>query len=290
METACQWFLYFVSYSILGWACETVYCSVGSRKFINRGFLNGPVCPVYGVGAVLVIWLLRSADRNLAALFFAGMMVTTILEYITSVILEKLFHMKWWDYSRYKFQINGRVCLLNSLMFGGLCVILMRVLHPWVSEMIGRIPTWLLPWLCLGILAIFIADTFVTVRSILVLKGKLDEIQRVVEEVRTRTESAASQLRAEWQEKAQESRAAFQARLDQYRLPEGMSLREFAEERRKKAIAAMRNNAWFHHRLLKAFPNLTSARHADAFVKLKDHLKIAQRKKSQSSSDTEQKI
>ena len=169
-------------------------------------------------------------------------------------------------------------------------MILMRVLHPWVSEMIGRIPTWLLPWLCLGILAIFIADTFVTVRSILVLKGKLDEIQRVVEEVRTRTESAASPAPGRVAGEGTGITCRISGKVGSIPIARGMSLREFAEERRKKAIAAMRNNAWFHHRLLKAFPNLTSARHADAFVKLKDHLKIAQRKKSQSSSDTEQKI
>ena len=148
MQTFCLWFLYFTAYSILGWACETFYCSVGSRKFVNRGFLNGPVCPVYGFGAVLVILLLRSTEKNLVALFLSGMMVTTVLEYLTSVLLEKLFHMKWWDYSRYKFQINGRVCLLNSLMFGGLSVILMRVLHPWISGMIGKIPEKWLLWVC----------------------------------------------------------------------------------------------------------------------------------------------
>lgn len=282
METVCQWFLYFTAYSILGWACETFYCSVGNRKFVNRGFLNGPVCPVYGFGAVLVILLLQSTEKNLVALFLSGMMVTTVLEYLTSVLLEKLFHMKWWDYSRYKFQINGRVCLLNSLMFGGLSVILMRVLHPWISGLIARIPTSLLPWISLGILTIFAVDTVVTVRSILILKGKMQEIQKLLEEIRTRTEAAAAQLRAEMREKTQESKASLEARLDQYRLPEGVSLREFVEERRKKAAAAAKSGGMLHRRLLKAFPNLSSARQNDALDRLRETWKL---KKSEKQKD-----
>ena len=282
METVCQWFLYFTAYSILGWACETFYCSVGNRKFVNRGFLNGPVCPVYGFGAVLVILLLQSTEKNLVALFLSGMMVTTVLEYLTSVLLEKLFHMKWWDYSRYKFQINGRVCLLNSLMFGGLSVILMRVLHPWISGLIARIPTSLLPWINLGILAVFAVDTVVTVRSILILKGKMQEIQKLLEEIKTRTEAAAAQLRAEMREKTQESKASLEARLDQYRLPEGVSLREFVEERRKKAAAAAKSGGMLHRRLLKAFPNLSSARQNDALDRLRETWKL---KKSEKQKD-----
>lgn len=282
METVCQWFLYFTAYSILGWACETFYCSVGNRKFVNRGFLNGPVCPVYGFGAVLVILLLQSTEKNLVALFLSGMMVTTVLEYLTSVLLEKLFHMKWWDYSRYKFQINGRVCLLNSLMFGGLSVILMRVLHPWISGLIARIPTSLLPWISLGILAVFAVDTVVTVRSILILKGKMQEIQKLLEEIKTRTEAAAAQLRAEMREKTQESKASLEARLDQYRLPEGVSLREFVEERRKKAAAAAKSGSMLHRRLLKAFPNLSSARQNDALDRLRETWKM---KKSEKQKD-----
>lgn len=282
METVCQWFLYFTAYSILGWACETFYCSVGNRKFVNRGFLNGPVCPVYGFGAVLVILLLQSTEKNLVALFLSGMMVTTVLEYLTSVLLEKLFHMKWWDYSRYKFQINGRVCLLNSLMFGGLSVILMRVLHPWISGLIARIPTSLLPWISLGILAVFAVDTVVTVRSILILKGKMQEIQKLLEEIKTRTEAAAAQLRAEMREKTQESKASLEARLDQYRLPEGVSLREFVEERRKKAAAAAKSGGMLHRRLLKAFPNLSSARQNDALDRLRETWKL---KKSEKQKD-----
>ena len=118
---------------------------------------------------MLVIALLRSVSHNLTALFLAGMMVTTVLEYLTSVLLEKLFHMRWWDYSHFKFQINGRVCLLNSILFGILSVFMLRVLHPRVEELVGMLPVALLPWVSLAVAAVFLADTAVTVRPLLIL-------------------------------------------------------------------------------------------------------------------------
>ena len=92
-------FLLFLCYSFLGWACETVYCSIGKRKFVNRGFLNGPLCPVYGFGALAVLYFLRPVSDNIPLLFVSGMVLTSVIEYITGYLLEKLFATKWWDYS-----------------------------------------------------------------------------------------------------------------------------------------------------------------------------------------------
>ena len=92
-------FLYFIIYSFLGWVCEVIFCSVPARKFINRGFLMGPVCPIYGCGALLVIGFLMPFKDSLVMVFAVGMVVTSLLEYITSYAMEKLFHSRWWDYS-----------------------------------------------------------------------------------------------------------------------------------------------------------------------------------------------
>ena len=133
-------FLYFILYSFLGWCCETVYCSVIQRRWVNRGFLNGPLCPVYGFGALLVLFLLRDVRHSFTALFLSGMVVTSVLEYLTSYILEKLFHMHWWDHSHMRFNLNGRVCLLNSCEFGLLSVFVVMVLHPAVAGLVGKVP------------------------------------------------------------------------------------------------------------------------------------------------------
>ena len=102
VTTLCTWFLYLVFYSFVGWLCETVYCSIGQRKLADRGFLNGPVCPIYGFGALGVVLLLRPVQQSPAAVFVLGMVLTSALEYLTSYAMEKLFSAKWWDYSAEK--------------------------------------------------------------------------------------------------------------------------------------------------------------------------------------------
>ena len=281
LQTICQWFLYFSIYSVLGWVCETVYCSIIQRKFVNRGFLNGPVCPVYGVGAVLVIYLLQPVAGNVLALFLTGMLVTTVLEYLTSVLLEKLFHMKWWDYSHFKLQINGRVCLLNSLMFGALSVFVMLALHPRVQKLVDLIPAAVLPWISLGIAAVFIADTVLTVRSILILKGKLEEVRRALADIREKSEQVKAQFKVEWLARVLQAREQLQDKaddiaeyLEKFRLPEGISLREYVEDRAKKLPSLAKKGRWMNQRLVRAFPSLNAPRYADILEQLKERLKV----------------
>lgn len=281
LQTICQWFLYFSIYSVLGWVCETVYCSIIQRKFVNRGFLNGPVCPVYGVGAVLVIYLLQPVAGNVPALFLTGMLVTTVLEYLTSVLLEKLFHMKWWDYSNFKLQINGRVCLLNSLMFGALSVFVMLVLHPRVQKLVDLIPAAVLPWISLGIAAVFIADTVLTVRSILILKGKLEEVRRALADIKEKSEQVKAQFKVEWLARVLQAREQLQDKaddiaeyLEKFRLPEGISLREYVEDRAKKLPSLAKKGRWMNQRLVRAFPSLNAPRYADILEQLKERLKV----------------
>ena len=124
--------LYFFAYSILGWACECLYCGIPARRFINRGFLEGPYCPIYGCGALIVILVLDPLKGHPLLLFLGAMIFTSVLEYVTSWLMEKLFHSKWWDYSERPFNINGRVCLLNSLLFGIMGLAVMYVVHPFI--------------------------------------------------------------------------------------------------------------------------------------------------------------
>ena len=124
-EDGCALFLLFIAYSTLGWCGEMIYCSVPKGRLCEkRGFLNGFLCPIYGHGALLVLYALHGGFRNPFLTFLFGALLTSALEYFTSWVMEKLFHMRWWDYSHYKFQINGRVCLLNSTCFGLACVLL----------------------------------------------------------------------------------------------------------------------------------------------------------------------
>ena len=148
MTIAFQWVLWFVAYSFMGWVYESIICSIAQKKFINRGFLNGPLCPVYGFGALVCILLLYQRIEDPVALFFMGMLLTCAVEYVTAVLLEKLFQAKWWDYSNRRFNLNGRVCLLGALVFGILSVLLVKIIHPQVAALTAQVPEWLQIVLC----------------------------------------------------------------------------------------------------------------------------------------------
>ena len=115
-ENLCVFFLLLMIYSAAGWVGEMFYCSVGKGHICEkRGFLNGFICPIYGHGALLVLYVLHGGLKNPLLTFLAGMALTSALEYFTSWFMEAVFHMRWWDYSRKKIQLNGRICLQNSL-------------------------------------------------------------------------------------------------------------------------------------------------------------------------------
>ena len=122
-------FLVFIIYSFIGWCIEVVSVFKIEKKVINRGFLIGPYCPIYGIGALLMTFLLNDYSENIFILFGMSMFICTILEYLTSYIMEKLFNARWWDYSKKKFNLNGRVCLENSCAFGVAGVILIDIIN-----------------------------------------------------------------------------------------------------------------------------------------------------------------
>lgn len=173
MDVFYLMFLYFFIYSVFGWIIETLYCRVIDGKWTNRGFLFGPYCPIYGSGALLVIYFLEHFIDSPIKVFFLGMLFTTILEYLTSYVLEKMFNAKWWDYSQMKFNINGRVCLLNSLEFAALGMLLTYVIHPNVSTFILKFPNGLRQMISTFLIAIMSIDACSTVASLLNLKEKL---------------------------------------------------------------------------------------------------------------------
>lgn len=168
---------------MVGWIYESTLCSVRAHKFINRGFLNGPYCPIYGWGAVLDILILGKV-QNPVLLFFIGAIVTCSLEYFTSYIMEKLFHARWWDYSKRKFNINGRVCLLGAVVFGAFSVILIKLVHPLVSDVTNSLPRAALHWLAAVMFAIIAADECVTIGGIAGFNKKLKELAAATENVK----------------------------------------------------------------------------------------------------------
>ena len=135
-----QWVLWWVLYSVFGWIYETIICSIELGQWADRGFLYGPLCPIYGSAAVLAIAMLYRRVKSVPLLFLVGVVLATGVEYITSVVLEQIFGMRWWDYSEFRFHIEGRVSLLGAVVFGVLVVLLIKIVHPRIESLTKRIP------------------------------------------------------------------------------------------------------------------------------------------------------
>lgn len=172
--------LYFFMYSFLGWLAECIYCGLPQKKFINRGFLAGPYCPVYGCGAMLVLHILNPFKKYAILIFLLGILLTSILEYITSYLMEIAFHTKWWDYSTYPFNLHGRICLKNSLLFGLMVLVVVYGIHPIVVDLVSKIPTILQPILTCILLLVFTYDMIMTIHAIIRKNKAFQDVQKSV--------------------------------------------------------------------------------------------------------------
>lgn len=183
---------WFMIYSIGGWIYETILCSVTAKRFVNRGFLNGPFCPIYGCGALLDVLILGKIE-NVFILFIAGVLVTCSLEYLTSYVMEKLFHARWWDYSDRKCNIAGRVCLLGAVVFGLFSVVLIKFLHPAVIRLTLAVPKPLLHILVILLSVSFLVDLFITISGFSGFNTRLEAFAEALNEARNET---AAKIRA----------------------------------------------------------------------------------------------
>ena len=182
-------FLFFLSYAFLGWICEEIWCTVKSRKITKRGMLHGPICPIYGFGSVLILYLLEPWRTTWVRLFFASMIVTSILEYFTSWLLEKLFHAKWWDYSKEKFNLNGRVCLLNSAAFGVGGLALEHLIHPLVEKLIyWKTASPYINYIAAGLLSVILLDLLVTVHKLVDFAATMEKVKAYAANLKERYE------------------------------------------------------------------------------------------------------
>lgn len=166
------YFLWFVIYSIFGWIYESIYCSIDNRRLINRGFLNGPYCPIYGSGAVLNL-LILDPSMHPVVIFLSAAFLTGILEYLTSFFMELLFDARWWDYSDKRFNINGRIFLLGILAFGSFSLLLIEFIHPFVSRYTALLSPDGLTLVCLVLFTILLSDTVFTLTRLIEFKEYL---------------------------------------------------------------------------------------------------------------------
>jgi len=267
--------LYFLVYSFGGWVLEVAYHAVVTGKVINRGFLNGPVCPVYGFGALGIFALMHvmqpenTIEMNSLLVFVIGTVIATIVELTAGWLLETLFHARWWDYSNKPFNFHGYICLEFSLLWGVAILIVVKVIHPLVRNASGSlIPVNYAWWIMLVLYIMYLADLIVSVLTVIGFNKRLKELDLIREKMRLVSDGMSREIavntirttqkvqegkvqaalaKADMQESAAEQKEAFQKRADQL----------YAEIYRK------------HGRLMNAFPDI---RHRDYAKTLEDVL------------------
>ncbi len=263
---------FFVIYSFIGWVVEVVFHVVVAGKIINRGFLNGPVCPVYGFGmiSVLLIYNFIGTD-NAFVVFLEGIVFTTLIELIAGFILDKFFHARWWDYSKMPLNLNGYICAGFSIIWGLAVVFVIKLVHVVIYHFSSGLIPPRIGWpILIALYVIFITDTVVTALTLIGLNKKLEELDRISESLKTvsdrmterigntslttlqkaqSTAVQASLAKAEVQDRIEESREALELRS-----------KELQEKYDNLKASLTRHRHYGVGRILNAFPD---ARHRD---------------------------
>lgn len=179
-----QWVLLFFFYCFCGWVWESCYVSVCQRRWVNRGFLQGPVLPIYGSGAIIILFVTLPVENDLRLVWLLGMLAATALEYVVGAAMEKIFKVRYWDYSKHKFNLNGHICLSSSIAWGFFSILLVRFLHPPIGRLITWLPAWAVDPLALVLTVAFTVDVVRSVQAALDLREILTKLTEENEDLR----------------------------------------------------------------------------------------------------------
>ena len=249
--------LYFFVYGFLGWCTEVIFAAFKQHRFVNRGFLNGPICPIYGVGVTLVIACLEAFQSNLLLLYISSVILVTVLEGVTGWAMDKLFHNKWLDYSKLPFNIGGYVCLLFSLIWGVACVFIVYFVHPLIHQVLSLIPhtAGIALIAILGIA--LLSDMIVTTSAIVKFNQYLELLKHITDELH----AISNQIGAELYQNVMhvlDMQESSRQKLDDVKLEVSEEIRMQIVELKTRAQNLGEKVPKPARRLLKAFPKLES--------------------------------
>lgn len=249
--------LYFFVYGFLGWCTEVIFAAFKQHRFVNRGFLNGPICPIYGVGVTLVIACLEAFQSNLLLLYISSVILVTVLEGVTGWAMDKLFHNKWWDYSKLPFNIGGYVCLLFSLIWGVACVFIVYFVHPLIHQVLSLIPhtAGIALIAILGIA--LLSDIIVTTSAIVKFNQYLERLKHITDELHAISNQIGSELYQNVMHVLDMQESSRQ-KLDDVKLEVSEEIRMQIVELKTRAQTLGEKVPKPARRLLKAFPKLES--------------------------------
>lgn len=255
-------FYMFFIYAFIGWIYESTYVSIKKRMWVNRGFFNGPVIPIYGFGALIFYMVLWPYRDNKALTFFGGAVLATVLEYITSWLMEAVFHTKWWDYSNYRFNIHGRVCLQASILWGFLSVVMLNVIHPKIDHLINKIPRKKGEYIGFLISSVFLADFVVTIIGTVKFTRLLNRIHILRQEL---VEYISTSKLYEYKKETLEKLPMF--RLFNIMKEYAASKDEIIKESKIYQSLVIKKN---YIRILKAFPTMVAGKRTMALQDLRE--------------------
>ena len=220
-----QWLLFFFLYCFLGWVWESCYVSAKRRQWVNRGFLHGPMLPIYGTGAVIILLATIPVRDSLWLVFLLGMLAATALEYVTGAAMEALFKVRYWDYSHKKFNFQGQICLESSLAWGFLTILMTRMIHKPIEAFALWLPSSVLTGVTMVVTVIFAADFALSFKAALDLrdvlvrmeqaKDELEKMQRRLDVILAVSEENWENRKKEWNQSVESTRAGFVQRRDE---------------------------------------------------------------------------
>ena len=205
--TMAQWLFFFYFYCFFGWCFESSYVSLKKRQPVNRGFIRGPFLPLYGSGAVMMLLVSMPFQHNLLLTYIAGCIGATALEYVTGVVMEALFKVRYWDYSNQKFNVQGQICLSSTLAWGGLTILMTRVVHKPVEGLVFAIPEGVLSVVTFVLTIYIVADFTLSFKAAIDLRDvliKMDAAKEELERVQKRLDVIIALSNEEWETKKQE--------------------------------------------------------------------------------------
>lgn len=253
---------YFVIYSFLGWVMESIVRSIAEKKLINTGFLVGPMCPIYGIGAMIMLLFLDRFENNIPLLFIVSIVVLTIWEYLVGVLLETIFKTKYWDYSDQKFNFQGRVCLTNSICWGILGVLFVKGIHPAIIKLLEKVNIHILHYAIFIIAIVAIVDMIVSAIKVKNIKVTLEKIEELNKEIKEKLKEV-KKLTKETEEASK--------KLEKGKNSENVkAIVESLKKKRNRIIRRLYRNVY---RLKKAFPAINTKEITEVLNQKLDEIK-----------------
>jgi uncharacterized membrane protein len=288
LYTWYQWLLFFFIYCFIGWIIESTYVSVRSLHFVNRGFLRLPLLPLYGSGAIIMLWLSLPVQGNLFLVFLFGMLGASALEYVTGYAMERLFKMKYWDYSNNPFNLNGYVCLTNSIAWGFLTLLLTEVIHRPLEWLVLGLNGTVCISLVIIVGIIFVTDAIHSTKEALdlgriletmtKLKSELDEVQVQISLLKAETAQKVSDIKTETIQMATSLKDGTKVKISSLKAETASALKESALVERLQSLTETKEKLTgrltsYRKGILRRNPTASSRLFGEALRELKEYSK-----------------